>query len=100
MSPARSFAFAALAAATLAAPALARDSGPYYRAELATPASKSQVVAGGVLWHCQENQCVAGKDNSRPLIVCRRLARETAQVVRFTAAGEEIPAEDLARCNS
>ena len=99
MSPARSLVLAALAAATLAAPALARDAGPYYRAELATPAAKGQVVAGGVLWRCEGNQCVAGKDNSRPLIVCRKLARESAEVTRFTAAGEEISAEDLARCN-
>lgn len=99
MSPARSLVLAAVAAAALAVPALAQGSGTYYRAELAAPAAKAQVVAGGVLWRCQESQCVAAKDNSRPLIVCRRLARETAQIVRFTAAGEEIPAEDLARCN-
>lgn len=100
MSPVRSFALAALAATTLAVPALAQGSGSYYRAELAAPASKAQVVAGGVLWRCQDNQCVAAKDNSRPAIVCRRLARETAEVTRFTAAGEDISADDLARCNA
>jgi hypothetical protein len=81
------------------APALARDGAPYYRAELATPAAEARIVAGGLLWRCEGTQCFAGKDNSRPLIVCRKLAREAAPVTRFTAAGEELAAEDLARCN-
>lgn len=99
MSALRPFALA-LAAATLAAPgAFAADGAPHYRAELAAPADKTRVVAGGLLWRCSGSECLAGKDNSRPLTVCRKLARETAEVTRFTAAGEELSAEDLARCN-
>jgi hypothetical protein len=98
MTPARLLA-ATLLAATLAAPALARDAAPYYRAELAAPAAEARIVAGGLLWRCEGTQCFAGKDNSRPLIVCRKLAREAAPVTRFTAADEELAVEDLARCN-
>ncbi len=48
--------FAALAAAPLAA----KDEGPYYRAELAQPATK-HVIAGGVLWMCVRPRNVDGK---------------------------------------
>jgi len=86
-------------AAALASPALAADGAPHYRAELAAPADKPQVVAGGLLWRCEGTECRAAKDNSRPLTVCRKLAKETAAVVRFTVAGQDLPAEDLTRCN-
>jgi hypothetical protein len=31
--------------------------------------------------------------------MCKRLAKETSAVVRFSYAGEELAAEELARCN-
>lgn len=90
---------ALLMAALAAAPVAAKDSGPYYRAELAQPAAKSQVIAGGVLWMCEGTACFAGKGTGRPEVMCKRLAKETATVVRFSYAGEELAADDLARCN-
>jgi hypothetical protein len=95
----RSLALVMAAAAAFAAPALAADGPAHYRAELSAPAAKPQVVAGGLLWRCEGTECRAAKDNSRPLTVCRKLARETAAIVRFSAAGQELPADELARCN-
>jgi hypothetical protein len=95
----RSLALVMAAAAAFAAPALAADGPAHYRAELSAPAAKPQVVAGGLLWRCEGTECRAAKDNSRPLTVCRKLARETAAIVRFSAAGHELPADELARCN-
>ncbi|MGZ3233936.1 MAG: CC_3452 family protein [Croceibacterium sp.] len=90
----------ALFLATLAAaPVAARDSGPYYRAELAQPAATSQVIAGGVLWMCEGTQCFAGKGTSRPAVICKRLAEGTSAVVSFSYGGEALKADDLARCN-
>ena len=90
---------ALVAAAALSVPAFAADGPGHYRAELSAPAEKAKIVAGGLLWVCEGSQCRAGKDNSRPLTVCRKLARETATVVRFSVAGSELPADELARCN-
>lgn len=98
MTALRPLAAAALAASMLAAPVLGA-SAPYYQAELSAPASEARIVAGGLLWSCEGTACVAGKDNSRPLVVCKKLARETAAIARFTAAGEDLSADDLARCN-
>ena len=100
----RSIAALALSAAALgavAAPAfaVARDAAPYYRAELSSPAAEPKVIAGGMLWSCKGTECTAPKDNSRPLIVCKRLVGETAAVTKFMVAGKELSADELARCN-
>lgn len=77
----------------------AKPNGVYYTAELARPAEESRAVAGGVAWACQGTTCVAGKGTSRPLRVCRELQRELGPIASFTAKGEKLDAEKLARCN-
>ena len=72
------------------APVTAKDSGPYYHAELSQPAADAKVIAGGVLWMCEGTQCFAGKGTGRPEVMCKRLAKETSTVVRFSFAGEEL----------
>lgn len=83
------------------APAAAQNpSKAYYRAELAQPASESRVIAGALVWACQGTSCVADKGTSRPLRICRELNRKHGAVTSFTAKGEALPAEELARCNA
>ena len=77
----------------------AKGDGPYYKAELSQPAAERTVVAGGIAWTCSGTTCVAPKGTSRPLRVCRELQRDTSDVVRFTAKGEELGADKLAKCN-
>jgi hypothetical protein len=91
----------ALALAALdAAPAVAaRDNAPYYHAELEKVPAKSQVIAGGVLWMCEGTECFAGKGTGRPVVMCKRLAEAASPVVRFSYAGTELGADDLAKCN-
>ena len=57
------------------------------------------MVAGGIAWTCSGTTCVAPKGTSRPLRVCRELQRDTSDVVSFTAKGEELGADKLAKCN-
>ncbi len=90
----------ALALAAAASPATAQaPSKAYYRAELAQPAQQSRVIAGDLVWACNGTSCVAGKGTSRPLRICREVNRKVGQVTGFTAKGEALPAEDLAKCN-
>lgn len=86
-------------AAVSPTPAVAAASGPYYVAELATPAGESRTVAGGVAWSCEGTTCVAAKGNSRPLRMCRGIQREFGEVVSFTAKGEALEEDKLASCN-
>lgn len=78
---------------------LAAQSGAYYTAILAQPADDDRAVAGGVAWACQDTTCVANKGASRPSRICRSLAREFGEITSFTANGEALTEEDLARCN-
>ena len=86
-------------AAISPAPAAAKNAGPYYVAELASPAEESRVVAGGVAWSCAGTTCVAAKGNSRPLRMCRGIQREFGDVASFTAKGEELAEDKLEACN-
>ncbi len=96
------FAFAATAALALGttlAPIASEAAAPYYTATLAAPASDDRTVAGGVAWACRDNMCVAAKGTSRPMRICRGLAREFGEITSFTTKGEELDAEKLAKCN-
>lgn len=73
--------------------------GVYYTAELATPADEARVVASGVAWRCEGTTCKAGQGSSRALRICRGLNREFGTVVSFTAGGELLSEDDLAKCN-
>lgn len=80
------------------APAAAQ-SGAYYTATLAQPADDNRAVAGGVAWACEGTICVANKGTSRPLSICRGLAREFGEITNFKIEGEELAADRLAKCN-
>ncbi len=84
--------------ATSATP-LQAAGGAYYSATLANPVDAKSHVLGGVAWSCQGNTCVAGKGDARPLRICRSLARKLGEVASFKANGEDIAAEELAKCN-
>lgn len=85
--------------AALSPTAAEAKSTTFYTAELAQPAAQQRTIAGGVVWSCDGTSCVAGKGTSRPLRVCRELNREFGQVNAFTAKGEELDSDALARCN-
>ena len=84
--------------AVVPTPAEAAASGPYYRAVLSQPVETGTEVVRGTAWNCKGTVCVANKANSRPVIVCQRLAGKKGEVVSFTVEGEALPAEDLAKC--
>ena len=92
------YTFAAFGAVLSPAPAAAQ-SGGFYVAELVQPTEETRAVASGVAWRCAGATCAAPKAASRPLRVCRELQRKVGTVASFTANGETLDAEDLARCN-
>jgi hypothetical protein len=90
---------AVLASAAMTAPLAAQSAS--YRATLATPAQPAKkAVAGGLLWRCEGDSCVAPIDGSRPVIACAKMVREFGAVTRFAHPKGELGAEDLARCNA
>lgn len=81
------------------APVSAKNNGPYYTAELAQPAKENRMVARGIAWKCEGTTCRAKKGNSRPIRICRGLVREMGEVTNFTARGEQMAEDKLAKCN-
>lgn len=82
------------------APAVAAGNQTFYTAQLAKPVEKATTtVAGGVVWSCKGDTCIAAKGTSRPLRVCRELQKEHGEIAGFTAKGEELAADNLAKCN-
>jgi hypothetical protein len=71
----------------------------YYSATLSAPASENRAVADGVAWACKDAVCVANKTSARPLRVCRGLQRKFGEVATFKVNGQELAAEELAKCN-
>ena len=92
-------AYTALTFGAALAPQPVAASEVFYRAELAQPVSEARTVAGGVAWFCKETTCVAGKGTSRPLRVCRSLAKEVGSIASFSAKGETLDEAKLATCN-
>ncbi len=84
--------------ATGAAPVTAAN-GAYYTAVLAAPAGETRAVAGGVAWACEGSMCVANKASARPLRICRGLNRKFGEIATFKVDGEELAADELAKCN-
>lgn len=86
--------------ATLApTPAQAQGNGAFYTAELSAPTTEARVIGGGVVWRCEGTTCVAGKGSSAPVTMCRKLVREVGAVASFSAKGEALAADKLAKCN-
>lgn len=97
---ASALAYTALAFGVATAPApAAAESGAYYTAQLAQPATDNRAVAGGVAWACKGTTCVANKGSSRDSRICRGLAREFGEITSFVADGEALPEDQLQRCN-
>lgn len=90
---------ASFGAALAPAPAAAASNAPYYTAELAQPAKDRVFVAGGVAWQCNGTTCVAEKGTSRPMRICRELQRDVGEIAGFTAKGEALAEDKLAKCN-
>ena len=91
--------YTALTFGVATAPVEAKSKGPYYVAEMAAPAKDNRFVAAGIAWKCTGTTCRAGKGTSRPIRICRGLVRKMGSVENFSARGETLTEEKLAKCN-
>ena len=74
--------------------------GSFYEVQLAAPlASAKTAVVSDVAWKCEGATCRGSKGASRAEIVCARVARKFGEVASFSAKGEALDAEGLAKCN-
>jgi hypothetical protein len=93
---------AALVSATLlfvAPQAHAAGNGPYYKVELAQPATAKQELIRSVFVKCDGATCRAPVASTAPKNMCISIAREFGEVTAFTAGERVFGAEELAACN-
>ena len=85
-----------IAAATLAAsPAFAAN---YSAKIVAAPTGK--IIGKDISWSCAGDTCRGSTEASRPLILCQDLAKRAGRLESFAADGQQLSAEQLAKCNS
>ena len=72
----------------------------FYEVQLAAPLNSAKTtVVNDVAWKCDGATCRGSQGTSRAEVVCARLARKVGEVASFTAKGETLDAEGLAKCN-
>ncbi|MBY8828287.1 CC_3452 family protein [Hephaestia mangrovi] len=98
----RTLSLAALvAAAAMVSPAAAQArAAGYYTAIPAAAPSEASYVTRNTLWSCNGGTCVAQKAADRPQFVCERIAKSVGKLDSFSAGGEALDADALAKCNA
>ena len=84
------------AASFVATPAIA---GTYAARPVAAPAT-NKIVGKDIAWACAGGTCRGSTETSRPLILCRDLAKRAGRLESFIADGAALSADQLAKCNS
>lgn len=99
MSVLRSIVIAALASASFAGVAYARDT--VFTVKLEAPvAEQTRVIANNAIWTCEGDTCRARVSQAASVRACRVLGRELgARIVSFGPEGRELSADEIARCN-
>jgi len=99
MSIVKSLVIAAIASAAFAGAAYAR--GEVFTARLAQPVTETtRVIALNTVWTCEGDTCLARPNHGASVRACRQFANEAgARVVAYGPEGNQLSAEEIARCN-
>jgi hypothetical protein len=99
MSVVRTLVLAAVVSAGFTGAAFARD--PVFTIKLEAPVSEqTRVIANNAVWNCVGDTCVARPSHAATVRACRQFVREAGvRVTSYGPEGDELTAEELARCN-
>jgi hypothetical protein len=89
------------AALTLTSAAGAFAAENTFSASLASPVAKTKIVAGGAVWNCEGETCVAGAitTETSSLRACKALAKEVGPLAAYGGRAA-FEADKLAKCNT
>ncbi len=90
------FAVLFTAAALLASPAVAAT---YSAKPVVAPAAK-RIVGRDIAWACGPAACQGSTESSRPLLLCKDLAKRAGRLSSFVADGRALGATELDKCNA
>ncbi|MES2098096.1 MAG: hypothetical protein V4459_15195 [Pseudomonadota bacterium] len=81
--------------------ATAQPQGPgYYAATPVEAPSKTSVITRETLWKFRDGAFTASKQPERDLILCQLVAQRVGKLASFTAGGQALDADSLAKCNA
>ncbi len=90
-----------LACALIGAAVPAAAAPTWWSAGLSTPLdSPRSAIVNSVMWKCAGDQCSAPAQDSRPVMVCQKVAKKFGPVTRFASPAGPLSADELAKCNA
>lgn len=73
--------------------------GPYYKVELAQPATGQKQLLRGVFVNCDGANCRAPQASTAPKNMCITISRTYGEVTAFSAGDRVFDATEIATCN-
>ena len=73
--------------------------GPYYKAELAAPATAQKQLLRGVFVNCDGANCRAPRTGTAPKNMCITISKQLGEVTAFSAGNRVFDATEIAACN-
>ncbi|HPE47707.1 MAG TPA: hypothetical protein PLR76_04890 [Hyphomonas sp.] len=81
----------------LAAPAFAAT----FTFETAQPLAKDHYTLEGAVWTCDGTTCTGDLNRKKiTVVMCKKIAKKTGEIVSFTSKDFELSAEDLEACKA
>jgi hypothetical protein len=79
----------------------AQPQGPgYYAATPVEAPTKTSIITRETLWKFRDGAFTASKQPERDLILCQLVAQRVGKLASFTAGGQALDADSLAKCNA
>lgn len=77
----------------------AHAAAPYYKAELAAPATAQKQLLRGVFVNCDGANCRAPRTGTAPKNMCITISKQLGEVTAFSAGNRVFDATEIAACN-
>ena len=80
------------------APAVAAT--PFFSATPVTAPTTSSLITRNTMWHCSGGVCTATKASGSNATMCELVVKQVGPLSAFSARGETMDGEALAKCNA
>ena len=93
----------ALAAATMLGSTVAAaqpTASGYYAATPVEAPARTSIITRDTMWKLRDGAFTASKAPERDLVLCQLVAQRVGKLTSFTAGGQALDADTLAKCNA
>ena len=72
----------------------------YYAATPVEAPTKTSMITRDTMWKFRDGAFTAAKAPERDIVLCQLVAQRVGKLSSFTAGGQALAADDLAKCNA